>query len=292
MSSSRTNQYHPYPGGDPSATADADASAVAAALALQLQGQAQGQLEAQGQGQGQGQNQSQDQHSSSDNLNLNGNGSLNGNGNLNGNLNANGNINESVNDNHNTNTNTSDTTVHVDVGVGIDALPTDNDFADLDLSHTNFDNMFITDTGSINFDPGNDVDFSHIFDGAFNGAGINTGFAINQVADLVDNDQLSHVSQDNSGSVTLDASGGDAGAGDGIASGADGWDSWFSNHGGGGAHAGDDLGGSSAASAAANLTSTAFTQDIVLGANLQQNTFDATVINGTYTHTTISGDSE
>ena len=151
--------------------------------------------------------------------------------------------------------------------------------------------MFITDSGSINFDPGNDVHFSDIFNGAFNGAGTNTGFAINQVADLVDNDQLSHVSQDNSGSVTLDATGGAATAGDGIGSGADGWDSWFGNH-GGGAHAGDDVAGSSAASAAANLTSTAFTQDIVLGANLQQNAFDATVINGTYTHTTISGDSE
>ncbi|PSH64053.1 hypothetical protein CU103_13475 [Phyllobacterium sophorae] len=181
----------------------------------------------------------------------------------------------------------------VDVGVNLDGyLPTDNDFADLDLINTNFDNMFITDSGSINFDPGNDVDFSNIFNSAFNGAGTNTGFAVNQVADLVDNDELAHVSQDNSGSVTLNATGGAATAGDGIGAGGDGgWDSWFGND-GGGAHADDDLAGSSAASAAANITSTAFTQEIVLGANLQQNAFDATVINGTYTHTTISGDSE
>ncbi len=53
--------------------------------------------------------------------------------------------------------------------------------------------------------------------------------------------------------------------------------------------AGHDVNGSSAASAAVNQTATAFTQEIVMGANLSQNAFDATVINGSY-DSRISGD--
>lgn len=275
------NNYHQNPGVDPSASASADASAFAAALALQLQGQ------------GQGQGQDQEQSSVSENLNLNGNG------------NFNGNLNESYSDNSNANSNSNSNTSHTDVkvNVGVDLegyLPTDDDFADLDLHGNTFDNIFITESGSINFDPGNDVNFQNVLNGAFSGGGSDTGFALSQVVDLVDNDTLSGVTQTNSGIVTLTATGGTASAGDGIGTDDGGWggmDHSFFGGGNGGSggsgdiDAGDDVSGSSAASAAANLTSTAFTQEIVLGANLQQNAFEATVINGSYTHTS-NGDTD
>jgi hypothetical protein len=86
-----------------------------------------------------------------------------------------------------------------------------------------FDNLFLTDSGSINFDPGNDVHFDNVFNNAFNGAGTNTGFALNQVVDLVDNDSLSDVNQANSGSVSAAATGGIAHAHDGIGTDDGGW---------------------------------------------------------------------
>ena len=299
MSRNRHNHYNPI---DPSQDQEQDQAQLQAELQAQLQAELQAQDQDQKQDQDQDQDQKQDQdqgqwqHSSSENENLNGNA----NGNLNGNLNGNANLNY--------NENTSDTDVKVDVEVDLDLdhlrAPDDNDFGDFDMKDVRFDNIFMADDdSSIDYDPGDDVNFEDIFDNAFATGDNNSAFAVNQIADLVDNDTLRDVRMDNSGTYTMtwEAKGGDSEAGDGIGGGGGaGSDGKYDGHHRGGndnedsagwrIDAGDDIAASAAASADAALSSNAFSQEIVLGANLQQNAVDVTIVGGDTNYTSAGGD--
>ena len=159
----------------------------------ELQAQAQAQLAAQAQGQG--------QHQSSTSESLNGNGNINGNGNgnLNGNLSANLNFNENI----------SSTTVTVGVTVdpGMEGyLPTDDDFADVDVSAgSSVEGMF-------------NVQFKDIMDDALDGEGNDVGNVFNQIANLQDNDRLENAEVKNDAAFTVNAkaNGGKADADEGI----------------------------------------------------------------------------
>ncbi|WP_169194022.1 hypothetical protein [Devosia sp. MC1541] len=286
--SNRNNNNHHTPSTiDPSQDQSQVQAELQAQLQAQLEAQAQDQDQKQDQDQDQKQDQDQDQkqgqdqgqwqHSSSENLN----------GNLNGNVNLNGSSNENVNVNENTST--TDVNVNVDVDLDLDTprVPDDADFADIDMKDVDFDNIFMTNGGGdISFDPGDDVNFENIFNNAFGTGDHNTAFAVNQIADLVDNDNLSNVQQNNGGTfdMTWDSAGGDSSTGDGFGIGdADGKDGWSID-------AGDDIAASAASSAASSLSSTAFTQEIVLGANLQQNAVDVSVVGGNNNYTSVGGD--
>lgn len=204
---------------------------------------------------------------------------------------------------------TSETDVDVDVDVDVDLdlghhrAPEDNDFGDLDMEDVRFDNIFMADdSSSIDYDPGDDVNFEDIFHGAFGTGDNNSAFAVNQIADLVDNDTLSDVRMDNSGEYTMtwEAKGGEAEAGDGIGGGGGAGSGGRDHHHRGGddnednagwrIDAGDDIAASAAASADAALNSNAFSQEIVLGANLQQNAIDVTIVGGDTNYTSAGGD--
>lgn len=111
---------------------------------------------------------------------------------------------------------------------------------------------------------------------SFNGPGNDMAFDVGQVNDLVDNDVLCNpqVTYSGSGGPLQDVSvtGGWASAGDGINGGVRG----SANHNG----ADGSIAGSTAASADAVANVSAFTQNIVMGANLQVNNFTATVVGG------------
>jgi len=110
-----------------------------------------------------------------------------------------------------------------------------------------------------------------VFAGGF-GDGADMGYAFNQIADIVDNDALSGVTQNNYGTFTLSASAGDAS-----------FDSDFNHQHGNpfGAAGNGDV--SNLADAHASTSGTAFNMDLVLGANLQQNAADVTVVGGNLT---------
>ena len=277
-SRSNNNHYHTI---DPSQ--DQDQAQLQAELQAQLQAELQAQLQGQGQDQdqdqdqkqdqdqGQDQDQKQEQYSSSENLNAN--------GNLNGNVNFNENINV--------------TNVEVDVKVDLELddyqIPEDNGFADIDMKDVELDNIFMAEEGDISFNPGDDVNFQDILNDAFGDGSNNSAFAINQIADLVDNDQLTDISQNNTGTFDMkwEVEGGHSRAGDGVGIGdtdgkedSSGWS----------IDAGDDIAASVASSAAATLNSTAFTQEVVLGANLQQNAVDVTVVGRDNNYTSVGGD--
>ena len=306
MSRSRHHHHNPI---DPSQ--DQDQAQLQAELQAQLQAELQAQDQKQDQDQDQKQDQDQDQKQdqgqgqwqSSANENVNGNA----NGNLNGNLNGNANGNLNGNANYNENVNTTDVKVDVEVDLDLDHLrsPDDNDFGDIDMKDVRFDNIFMADDdSSINYDPGDDVNFEDIFNDAFGEGDNNSAFAVNQIADLVDNDSLRDVTMDNSGDYTLTwtATGGTAVAGDGIGGGGgagdgkhdgkhDGkYDRGGEDSAGWRIDAGDDIAASAAASAAAQLTSNAFSQEIVLGANLQQNAVDVSIVGGNTNYTSVGGD--
>lgn len=111
---------------------------------------------------------------------------------------------------------------------------------------------------------------------SFNGPGNDMAFDVGQVNDLIDNDVLSnpHVTYHGSGGPLQDVSvtGGWASAGDGINGSIDG----SANRNG----ADGSIAGSTSASADAVANVSAFTQNIVMGANLQVNNFTATVVGG------------
>jgi hypothetical protein len=169
------------------------------------------------------------------------------------------------------------------------------------MEDVRFDNIFMADDdSSIDYDPGDDVNFEDIFDGAFETGNNNSAFAVNQIADLVDNDSLRDVRMDNSGTYTMtwEAKGGESEAGDGIGGGGGAGSDGGHHRGGHDSEdsagwridAGDDIAASAAASADAALSSNAFSQEIVLGANLQQNAIDVTIVGGDTNYTSAGGD--
>jgi hypothetical protein len=141
------------------------------------QEQQQQQQEQQQQQQQQASDQTQSQTSDSTNLNGNGNG--------NGNLNLNGNGSLNLNGNGNFNANVNETTVTVDVGVNLEEyLPSDDDFADIDMTDSSIDGMF-------------NIRIDDVLNDSLNGEGNDVGNVFSQVANLQDNDKLESASVSN-----------------------------------------------------------------------------------------------
>ncbi len=129
-------------------------------------------------------------------------------------------------------------------------LPSDDDFADIDMSGGRIDKLLINRDGEINYNPGDDVSIEDILNGSLNGPGNDSAFVIGQQAHLEDNDKLinpvvgNHAPFNQSGS----AHGGTAYADEGIdAGGSGGSNSGYAKASGGD---GDDAYGGHAASAA------------------------------------------
>ena len=244
-------------------------------LGLQLLDQDQDQLQDQDQDQGQWQGQYSESLNENGNLNGNGNGNGNlngnGNGNLNGNLNdsANTNVNAALNANANLNANlnasVTDVKVKVDVDLDIDEdMLQDNDYIDM------------KEMDEIE----NSVVVPEVITQTMNGAG--NAFAIDQINNLTDNDYVTdaNVSFANGGpgpliGLGLLGAGGDASNFEMNAN---------ASGGGSGAHGNwaeiDDTGmtGTTGMSSAdATVSQEAFTQNIVLGANIQFNSIELKV---------------
>ncbi len=141
----------------------------------------------------------------------------------------------------------------------------DNDVNDLD----SYDLIDVSN-GSLTMDDF-DLDVTAIGN-SFNGPGNDMQFDVNQTNDLVDNDTVADTHVAYNGSFwngpfqDVSADGGDATAGNGIG--------WMD------AQNTDGISGSAAASADASASAEAFTAGIVVGANLQVNSFSATVVGG------------
>lgn len=289
----------------------------------QHQGQNQGQHEAQAQGQLQGQGQGQHQSQSSENANGNANGNLNGSLNLNGNANGNLNYNENGASNaaHNAANNSANndtdvtTTVTTDVSVSANVdltgyMPTDDDFADIDMHHASIDDIFMA-KGDISYDPGNELNLEDVLNDALNGQGNDTGTVNAQSNNLVDNDYLENATVGGTLTQTNTSTGGEASSDDGIDAGseeADGFGFPYAKGGGhGGGHDDDDgfdsgnwgsgngddgfVSGESLSSAASSIDTTAFNQSIVMGANVLGNTVDMSVVGGNMSSTYVGDDS-
>ncbi|MTI18774.1 hypothetical protein E1162_16125 [Rhodobacteraceae bacterium RKSG542] len=195
------------------------------------------------------------------------------NGNLNGNLNANLNA--------NANLNTSHTDVNVDIKLDgeVDGFGDDNDFIDLDHAKVDGDLLAANNGSTIDYDPGDDMT-AHA-----DGAGNDVAFNIVQVNELTDKDTLNDPDVTNSASFKLDfdLDGGKAESSDGIdAVKSDGWASG----------AGDDasVAGTASANADAIANTDNFNQEIVMGANLQYNVVDQTIVGGNNTSTSVGED--
>ena len=247
----------------------------------QGQGQGQGQHSSQGQnsGQGQGQAQGQSQYAgqyaaqgvdtevwnSAANSNENGNLSLNGNGNLNanGNLNLNENVNHVQNDVENTVTNNVE--ISVDLDLGAYAQPLDDDVIDIDEISCIEDSIIMPDVVSQAVESGNN-------------------FNIDQVSNLNDQDTLIKPSVSYSAGGLADSydpcCGSDPASVGDFSMTAKAWGGEANSD--IGAITGDDgaFGGIGAAAANASITQEAFTQHIAMGANIQFNSLDISVVNG------------
>jgi len=260
-------------------------------LQAQLEAQAQAELQAQAQLEAQGQGQAQHQSQESDNYNTN----LNGNGNGNGNLNLNGNA------NLNANVNINKTEVCVDVKVNADVCtpcgPEDNHQYGIDMSHT--DMCFPDNEGIINVNP-------EVINQNINGdhAHLNVLFNLDQVNNLVDNDKAEHIKNSDGCSSfcfgDVKGEGGDISIG-----GSDGKDGHggppkieFGGHDDDGSGAGVQIGSNNGAGstnstlvdASGNVSIDALTQSIVLGANVQTNSFNMNNAGGDITVTDHGSD--
>ncbi len=241
----------------------------------QYQDQNQSQMHYQWQGQDQDQDQdqiqSQGQYSESlnenGNLNGNGNGNLNGNGNgnLNGNFNdsANTNVNAALNANANLNANlnasVTDVKVKVDIELDLDEdMLQDNDL--IDMKHMDaIENSVVS---------------PEVIYQTVNGGGNN--FNIDQINNLTDNDTLGGASVNFNGGIGgAGGLGGDAASFEMNANAKGGWsgadDNW--------SQIGENgtTGPTGMSSADAAVSQEAFTQNIVLGANIQFNSIDLKV---------------
>ncbi|MEM6461937.1 MAG: hypothetical protein AAF724_08480 [Pseudomonadota bacterium] len=258
-----------------------------------LKGQAQ--LQGQGQGQGQGQHQSQSQKS----------------------------YNHNSNKNTNHNESTSEAIAKVDVDLEGLQPKSDNDHIDVDVNdHAKVDTLLVSKTGDVDYNPGDDVSFEDILNGALTGAGNDTGMVFSQNGVINDDDYLKDPDVTNMGKggfkISGDAKGGDAYADDGIDAGGGGGDgssgkSYYKKgkkdhdakkhmpDGGGGdggaggmwgSHNGDDgyVDGVSHANADGIIATEAFNQTIVQGANVLHNQVDMTVVGGNYTESLTGED--
>ncbi|MEL6838364.1 MAG: hypothetical protein AAFP85_03680 [Pseudomonadota bacterium] len=254
--------------------------------------------------------------------------SANENGNLNGSLNLNGNANGNLNYNENGAANYADnvavneaynhtdvaTSVHTDVSVdaSVDLSgyePTDDDFADIDMSYTTVDDIIMA-KGDVNYDPGNELNLEDVLNDALTGAGNDVGTVNAQSNNLVDNDNIENASVDGNLQQTNTSTGGSASSDDGIEAGdddgfdfpilrveqedpdgemaEDGFDTgnWGSGNGDDGFVSGESL-----SSAASSIDTTAFNQSIVMGANVLGNTVDMSVVGGNMNSTYVGDDS-
>ncbi|MBS0524423.1 MAG: hypothetical protein JSS04_12420, partial [Proteobacteria bacterium] len=259
-----------------------------------LQGQGQAQLGLQGQGQGQGQAQGQSeaqtaaqavaQYASDANANGNLNGNGNGNGNLN--LNGNGNGNENVNancdtnslsnhlDNAVSNTDLNNVANHVDncvtTAVNVDVSI---DLSGLDLKPQ------IDNSVSGDFNHGIQFSMPDWVNQAQNGCGGNAMFNLDQVNNLVANNGLE--------SASVNFGGGQLGDGSVFSQIATAEGGCAATIGAAVAH--DSSPGTVSASADAPITQDAFTQSIVMGANIQFNSANFNVVGHDSVTTDLSG---
>ncbi|TIL37886.1 MAG: hypothetical protein E5Y82_16005, partial [Mesorhizobium sp.] len=149
------------------------------------------------------------------------------NNNNNSNSSSNNNSNNSNNNNSNTNTNNVNTDVKASVSAHASSDgKSDDDFADLDHVAVGLGGvMMFSRDGDISFDPGDDVSFSDVLNGAFAGAGNgHSATIINQTGDMKDNDYLGSATVKNDGYFGNkgDAKGGYAKSEEGIDAGGDG----------------------------------------------------------------------
>ncbi|TIQ87260.1 MAG: hypothetical protein E5X44_25005 [Mesorhizobium sp.] len=153
--------------------------------------------------------------------------SNNTNNNNNSNTSSNTNNNNSNNNNSNTNTNNVNTNVNASVSAHASSDgKSDDDFADLDDVNVGLGGvMMFSRDGDISFDPGDDISFSDVLNGAFAGAGNgHSATIINQTGDMKDNDYLGSATVKNDGYFGNkgDAKGGYAKSDEGIDAGGDG----------------------------------------------------------------------
>jgi len=257
----------------------------------QLQGQGQlegqGQLQGQGQGEAQGQGQHQSQSSWDANLNGNGNGNLNGNGNGNlngnGNFNADANLNANLDANHNANANfDANGNLNLNTNVNTD-IASSTAIAVADAVSNG-----VTQGGLIDFA---NLDLGHLSGGLFNIVDNNSqsgqfNFNLDQVNSLVANNYLDHASVSYEAGSSGSSEGHDHSSAPGFSMTAtiDG----AGNHASAAANAGD-LGTAGTASVSTALTQSAFTQNIVMGANIQFNSLTLTNVGGDSSTSTSVG---
>lgn len=196
----------------------------------------------------------------------------------------------------------------------------DDDVVDIDLEDcAEVDEMLVSVNGSIDYSPGDDISVEDILNEALNGAGNDTGVVLNNTNQLEDNDTAQNTTATNGANFnqTLNAKGGDSTTDDGISaggsSGTGSIDAEMSAFGGHTAnwfgHSGfhgmsldldgnleiDDLGsgsvkviadddalvqGLNAAEASASNDATAFTNTLVQGENILNNSVDMTIVGG------------
>ncbi|MEP1930686.1 MAG: hypothetical protein ABJJ37_05355 [Roseibium sp.] len=191
----------------------------------------------------------------------------------------------------------------------------DEDLIDIDIQDdVDVDQMLVSVNGDIDYSPGDDISVEEILNESLNGAGNDTGIVMNNSNQVSDADYAAGTSAANNHNFnqTATATGGEAKADDGIASGGgesgglDGWHDFeavFGGHGHGvegeiyiegleggsggdlSVRAGDDAlveGLSSAEASAANDTA-AFTNTLIQGQNILNNSLDVSVVGGNMT---------
>lgn len=196
----------------------------------------------------------------------------------------------------------------------------DDDVVDIDLEDcAQVDEMLVSVNGSIDYSPGDDISVEDILNEALNGGGNDTGVVLNNTNQLEDNDSAQNTTATNNAGFnqTLNARGGDSTTDDGIsAGGSSGSGSISAEMSAFGAHASnwfgqagfhgmsldlegnleiDDLGsgsvsviadddalvqGLNAAEASASNDTSAFTNTLVQGENILNNSVDMTIVGG------------
>jgi hypothetical protein len=201
------------------------------------------------------------------NLNLNGNGNLNANGNLN--YNENGNVNYNANINHVENTvdNAVNVTVDLDLS-GALQTPDDNDAIDIDYICGVEESIIMPDVVSQTVSCGNN-------------------FNIDQVNNITDNDKLYNPSVSYNAGGLEDpccnpccGGGSDPNSVGDFTMTASAWGGTATSHVGSIDGDDGDFSGIGAAAANASINQEAFTQSIVMGANIQFNSVDISVVGG------------